>query len=58
MSVIHTVDEDMLRQTIGVFFQTFPTTVDGAQEQIQVHTFSEFIECFCVILSDLLHFLV
>ncbi|XP_050552728.1 condensin complex subunit 3 isoform X1 [Spodoptera frugiperda] len=33
-----TVDEDMLRQTIGVFFQTFPTTVDGAQEQIQKAT--------------------
>lgn len=30
------VDEDMLRQTIGVFFQTFPSSVDGAQEQIQV----------------------
>ncbi|KAJ8711296.1 hypothetical protein PYW07_008538 [Mythimna separata] len=33
-----TVDEDMLRQTIGVFFQTFPTTVDGAQDQIQKAT--------------------
>ncbi|XP_028159369.1 LOW QUALITY PROTEIN: condensin complex subunit 3-like, partial [Ostrinia furnacalis] len=33
-----TVEEDMLRQTIGVFFQTFPTTVDGAQEQIQKAT--------------------
>ncbi|KAG6446816.1 condensin complex subunit 3 [Manduca sexta] len=33
-----TVDEDMLRQTIGVFFQTFPATVDGAQDQIQKAT--------------------
>lgn len=33
-----TVDEDMLRQTIGVFFQTFPMCVDGAQEQIQKAT--------------------
>ncbi|XP_073948321.1 chromosome associated protein G [Choristoneura fumiferana] len=33
-----TVDEDMLRQTIGVFFQTFPTNVEGAQEQIQKAT--------------------
>ncbi|KAI5634037.1 hypothetical protein NE865_13206 [Phthorimaea operculella] len=33
-----TVEEDMLRQTIGVFFQTFPTSVDGAQEQIQKAT--------------------
>nr|XP_049699257.1 condensin complex subunit 3 [Helicoverpa armigera] len=33
-----TVDEDMLRQCIGVFFETFPTTVDGAQEQIQKAT--------------------
>ncbi|XP_026754955.2 condensin complex subunit 3 [Galleria mellonella] len=33
-----TVEEDMLRQTIGVFFQTFPATVDGAQEQIQKAT--------------------
>ncbi|KAL4711777.1 hypothetical protein ACJJTC_005946 [Scirpophaga incertulas] len=33
-----TVDEDMLRQTIGVFFQTFPASVDGAQEQIQKAT--------------------
>ncbi|XP_013189571.2 condensin complex subunit 3 [Amyelois transitella] len=33
-----TVDEDMLRQTIGVFFQTFPICVDGAQEQIQKAT--------------------
>ncbi|XP_053617044.1 condensin complex subunit 3 [Plodia interpunctella] len=33
-----TVDEDMLRQTIGVFFQTFPIYVDGAQEQIQKAT--------------------
>ncbi|CAH2052121.1 unnamed protein product, partial [Iphiclides podalirius] len=33
-----TAEEDMLRQTIGVFFQTFPITVDGAQEQIQKAT--------------------
>ncbi|CAK1590335.1 unnamed protein product [Parnassius mnemosyne] len=33
-----TAEEDMLRQTIGVFFQTFPVTVDGAQEQIQKAT--------------------
>ncbi|CAH2093882.1 unnamed protein product [Euphydryas editha] len=33
-----TVDEDNLRQTIGVFFQTFPISVDGAQEQIQKAT--------------------
>ncbi|KAL0867738.1 hypothetical protein ABMA27_008464 [Loxostege sticticalis] len=33
-----TVEEDMLRQIIGVFFQTFPVTVDGAQEQIQKAT--------------------
>ncbi|XP_068623448.1 condensin complex subunit 3 [Battus philenor] len=33
-----TADEDMLRQTIGVFFQTFPVNVDGAQEQIQKAT--------------------
>lgn len=33
-----TVDEDKLRQTIGVFFQTFPISVDGAQEQIQKAT--------------------
>ncbi|XP_041971882.1 condensin complex subunit 3 isoform X2 [Aricia agestis] len=33
-----TVEEDMLRQTIGVFFQTFPSSVDGAQEQIQKAT--------------------
>ncbi|CAH0595327.1 unnamed protein product [Chrysodeixis includens] len=33
-----TVDEDMLRQSIGVFFQTFPISVDGAQEQIQKAT--------------------
>ncbi|XP_052738929.1 condensin complex subunit 3 [Bicyclus anynana] len=33
-----TVDEDSLRQTIGIFFQTFPTSVDGAQEQIQKAT--------------------
>lgn len=30
------VEEDMLRQIIGVFFQAFPVGVDGAQEQIQV----------------------
>lgn len=30
------VEEDNLRQTIGIFFQTFPTSVEGAQEQIQV----------------------
>ncbi|OWR54950.1 condensin complex subunit 3 like protein [Danaus plexippus plexippus] len=28
-------EEDVLRQTIGIFFQTFPSTVDGAQDQIQ-----------------------
>ncbi|XP_063368423.1 condensin complex subunit 3 [Cydia amplana] len=33
-----TVEEDLLRQTIGVFFQTFPANVDGAQEQIQKAT--------------------
>ncbi|XP_050677293.1 condensin complex subunit 3 isoform X2 [Leptidea sinapis] len=33
-----TVEEDMLRQTIGVFFQVFPMSVDGAQEQIQKAT--------------------
>ncbi|XP_064074316.1 condensin complex subunit 3 [Vanessa tameamea] len=33
-----TVDEDNLRQTIGVFFQTFPVCVDGSQEQIQKAT--------------------
>ncbi|KAM3963822.1 chromosome associated protein G [Aphomia sociella] len=33
-----TVEEDMLRQIIGVFFQTFPATVDGAQDQIQKAT--------------------
>ncbi|XP_039752024.1 condensin complex subunit 3 isoform X2 [Pararge aegeria] len=33
-----TVEEDVLRQTIGIFFQTFPTSVDGAQEQIQKAT--------------------
>ncbi|XP_045453962.1 condensin complex subunit 3 [Melitaea cinxia] len=33
-----TVDEDNLRQTIGIFFQTFPISVDGAQEQIQKAT--------------------
>ncbi|XP_038212999.1 condensin complex subunit 3 isoform X2 [Zerene cesonia] len=33
-----TVEEDMLRQIIGVFFQTFPISVDGAQEQIQKAT--------------------
>ncbi|CAG9791474.1 unnamed protein product [Diatraea saccharalis] len=33
-----TVEEDMLRQTIGVFFQTFPANVEGAQEQIQKAT--------------------
>lgn len=31
------VEEDNLRQTIGVFFQTFPASVDGAQDQIQVN---------------------
>lgn len=31
----NTEGEDMLRQTIGIFFQTFPVTVEGAQEQIQ-----------------------
>ncbi|KPJ21573.1 Condensin complex subunit 3 [Papilio machaon] len=33
-----TADEDMLRQIIGVFFQTYPISVDGAQEQIQKAT--------------------
>ncbi|CAG9104117.1 unnamed protein product [Plutella xylostella] len=33
-----TVEEDMLRQTIGVFFQSFASTVEGAQEQIQKAT--------------------
>ncbi|XP_026314195.1 condensin complex subunit 3 isoform X2 [Hyposmocoma kahamanoa] len=33
-----TVEEDNLRQTIGVFFQTFPASVDGAQDQIQKAT--------------------
>ncbi|XP_069357217.1 condensin complex subunit 3 isoform X1 [Maniola hyperantus] len=33
-----TVEEDVLRQTIGIFFQTFPSSVDGAQEQIQKAT--------------------
>ncbi|XP_047511520.1 condensin complex subunit 3 isoform X1 [Pieris napi] len=33
-----TVEEDMLRQIIGVFFQAFPVGVDGAQEQIQKAT--------------------
>ncbi|CAK1541635.1 unnamed protein product [Leptosia nina] len=33
-----TVEEDMLRQIIGVFFQVFPIDVDGAQEQIQKAT--------------------
>ncbi|XP_063541275.1 condensin complex subunit 3 isoform X2 [Cydia strobilella] len=33
-----TVEEDLLRQTIGVFFQTFPANVEGAQEQIQKAT--------------------
>ncbi|CAH0402752.1 unnamed protein product [Chilo suppressalis] len=33
-----TVEEDMLRQTIGVFFQTFPANVEGSQEQIQKAT--------------------
>ncbi|GBP64873.1 Condensin complex subunit 3 [Eumeta japonica] len=33
-----TAEEDMLRQTIGVFFQSFVSSVDGAQEQIQKAT--------------------
>lgn len=41
----------MLRQIIGVFFQTYPISVDGAQEQIQVKTIFMFFfntKCFSV----------
>ncbi|CAH0713737.1 unnamed protein product, partial [Brenthis ino] len=33
-----TVEEDNLRQTIGIFFQTFPNSVEGAHEQLQKAT--------------------
>lgn len=51
MQMFVLVEEDNLRQTIGVFFQTFPASVDGAQDQIQVNAFCKQMKLVFIIIA-------